>query len=104
MSNTFFKVVIYCPFLLVKGFLLGLMEGSGKDFPYYFHRKVGIERETLGEYVRKVLHMECHTHVCLPQNKIPEFKQALEHVREKIDATVESERELNDYALQVHRF
>lgn len=94
MSIQFCELVINAPFLLVKGFLVGFMQGRGDSFDYYFHRKSKIERDTLGEFVKEVLHLDCHTHLCLPKDIVPVFRQALENVKGKINAEVLSEKDI----------
>ena len=88
METTFTELVIKSPFLLVKGFLMGFMQGRGESFPYFFHRKAGITRETLGEMLRELFAFDSHTHICLPDHVINEFELALKNVEPIIKATV----------------
>lgn len=90
MSTSFSEIIINAPFLLVKGFLMGYMQGSHKDFEYFFHRKHAIKRESMGELMRELFHVECHTHLCLPTAIIPEFQTALQNVEHKVCAEIES--------------
>lgn len=92
MSQQFSEVVIDAPFLLVKGFLMGYMQGRGSEIPYFFHRKHGIKHETLGEMVKEVLHLECHTHLCLPDSIIPAITEALAAVHDRIRTSIKSEK------------
>lgn len=94
MSTVYTELVIKAPFLLVKGFLLGYLQGQNTTFPYFFHRKAGIRRETLGDLVRELLDLDCHTHLCVPEEKLPEFVAALGNVQEVIPMTVESQRRI----------
>jgi hypothetical protein len=77
MLTPFTELIIQAPFLLVKGFLLGFMHGRNESFDYFFHRKAGIRRETLTEKVKEVLSIENYTELCLPDNIVNEFIQAL---------------------------
>jgi hypothetical protein len=92
MSQQFSEVVIDAPFLLVKGFLMGYMQGRGSEFPYFFHHKHGIKHETLGEIVKEALHLECHTRLCLPDAIIPGFREALAAVHDRIHTLILSEK------------
>ena len=69
---------------------MGYMQGSHKDFEYFFHRKHGIKRENMGELMRELFHVECHTHICLPNEIVPDFQSALHNVEHKVCADVES--------------
>ena len=92
MSRQFSEVVIDAPFALVKGFLMGYLQGSGKNFPYFFHHKHGIQRETFGELVKEMLHLECSTHLCLPQEVVPEIQSALAAVYDRLHTSAKSIR------------
>ena len=94
MSTKFSEVIINAPFMLVKGFLMGYMQGTNKDFEYFFHRKHNIERESMGELMRELFHVECHTHICLPTDIIPEFQESLQNVEHKLCAHIESAKEI----------
>lgn len=90
MATQFSEVIINAPFLLVKGFLMGYMQGSHKEIEYYFHRKHAIKRESMGELMRELFHVECHTHICLPDSIVPELQTALHNVEHKLCAGIES--------------
>ncbi len=92
MSQPFTEVVIEAPFALVKGFLMGFMQGRGKEFPYFFHRKHGIKRETVGEFLKEALHLECTTHLCLPDAVLPEFTAALKGVEDRFGVRIKQQR------------
>ncbi|MBN1482312.1 hypothetical protein EH223_08925 [candidate division KSB1 bacterium] len=94
MSTQFSEVIIKAPFLMVKGFLMGYMQGAKKDFEYFFHRKHSIKRESMGELMRELFHVECHTHICLPTDIFPDFQQALHNVEHKLCAQVESAKQI----------
>ncbi len=90
MSTPFSKVVINAPFLLVKGFLMGYMQGQKSAFPCFFHHKHGIHHENTGELMRELLHMECHTRLCLPNTVIPKLRNAFENAIDKLGTEIES--------------
>lgn len=92
MSQKFSHVLMTAPFLVVKGFILGYMQGKEQEFPFFFHHKYGIKHESLGEMMREVLHMECHTHLCLPEAILPELKKALAAVYDRLSITIKSEQ------------
>ncbi|RPH88940.1 MAG: hypothetical protein EHM72_20990 [Calditrichaeota bacterium] len=92
MSQKFSHVVMTAPFLVAKGFILGYMQGKQQEFPYFFHHKYGIKHESLGEMMREVLHMECHTHLCLPTSILPEFKKALGAAKDRLNMSIKSEQ------------
>jgi hypothetical protein len=94
MSVKYSEIIINAPFLLVKGFLMGFMHGREESFGYFFHRKAGIRRETVGEMLRKLLHFESHTHLCLPVVVLSSFKAALKRAEPVLDIKIESEREI----------
>lgn len=106
MSTQFSEVVINAPFLLVKGFLMGYIQGSKKDFEYFFHRKHGIKRESMGELMRELFHVECHTHICLPNEIVPEFQASLHNVEHKICADIESVKEIKSasFSFSFHNY
>lgn len=95
MAIQFNEVVITAPFLVVKGFLMGYMQGRREQFAYFFHRKHGIKHEAFSEMVREFLHSTCRTHLCLPEDVLPDFEQALQNVEEKIGARIESKKRIN---------
>lgn len=92
MSAAFSEVVINAPFLLVKGFLMGYLQGRGETFPYFFHRKHSINHETPGELMREMLHLECHTPICLPSEVVPDVQTALDNVHDKLGIDIKSVR------------
>ncbi len=94
MKQTYYELVIQSPFLLIKGFLMGFMYGRGEEFPYFFNRKAGIRRETLGEVIKEYLSLDNYTHLCLPENIVPEFETALEKAHPKIGVTIEKKNKI----------
>ncbi len=94
MKNSYSELIIKAPFILVKGFLMGFMYGREKNFDYFFHRKSGIRRETMGELFRELFELDCHTYLCLPNNVIDDFIDALEKAEPKIGVKVESRKRI----------
>ncbi|MDZ7316688.1 MAG: hypothetical protein ONB24_11225 [candidate division KSB1 bacterium] len=92
MAERFYEIVVDAPFLLTKGFLMGYMQGSGKSFKYFFHRRHNIRRETMGEIVKELLHLECQTHLCLPESAVDEFEKALANAFEQLHTSIKQKR------------
>lgn len=76
MSTSFSEIVIEGPFMLVKGFLLGFLSGKSADNPYFFHRKSGIKRETLKEFLKELFELDNYVHLCLRSDLVKEFEKA----------------------------
>ncbi len=94
MSTRFKELVISGSFGLVKGFLLGYRSGRGTDFRYFFHRKSGIRRDTLGELVKEVFDMENLVHVCIEESEAGGFKNAVTQNSAAVGMEVKKEREI----------
>lgn len=92
MQKSFSELVIEGQFILVKGFILGFMHGSDHEFDYFFHRKSGIRRETLKEFIKELFEFENHVHVCLENNVVPKFLKAVEKSKNKIGLEINSVR------------
>lgn len=92
MGAKYYELIIRSPFLLVKGFLMGYMHGRGESFKYFFHRKAGIRRETLGEILKEYLTIDNYTHLCLPEDVTEHFVTALKRAEPTIGITVEKKR------------
>lgn len=97
MKTAYSELVIKAPFLLVKGLVLGYMHGRGETFPYFFDRKAGVRKETLGEMFRELMELDTHTYLCLPDYIIADFTKMLRNIEEQISAEVESVKKI-DYA------
>lgn len=96
MSNQFSGLIIKAPFLFVKGFLLGFMHGRNMNFDYFFHRKSGIKRETLGEIIKELPAIDCYTDLCLPNNIVDDFEKSLKQIDPGIGVTLEDKRKIKD--------
>ena len=92
MHKSFSEIVIEGQFVLVKGFIMGFLHGSNQEFDYFFHRKHGIRRETFKEVIKELFEFESHVHLCLDNNVVPKFLQAIEKSNEKIGLQVKSVR------------
>jgi len=95
MQSNFSEIVIEGPFVLVKGFLMGYLYGSKKEFRYFFHRKHGIRRETFREFIKELFEFESYVHLCLENNILQEFLGAVENAKDKIGLEVKSIRNIN---------
>jgi hypothetical protein len=96
MSNQFTELIIKAPFLFVKGFLMGFMHGRKETFDYFFHRKSGIRRETLGELVKELLAIDSYTDLCLPSSIVGEFEESLHRIDPGIGVSIEDKREIKN--------
>jgi hypothetical protein len=94
MKTSYSELVIKAPFLLVKGLLLGFMHGRDETFNYFFDRKAGVRRETLGEMFRELMELDTHTYLCLPNHVIADFMKMIENIEERIGIEVESVKEI----------
>jgi len=95
MQNKFSEIVIEGPFVLIKGFLMGFLYGSKKDFKYFFHRKHGIRRETFREFIKELFEFDSFVHLCLENSILQDFLDALEKSNKKIGLEVKSIRNIN---------
>jgi len=69
---------------------MGFLYGSSKEFNYFFHRKSGIRRETLKEFLKELFEFDNYTHLCLENTALPKFLQAVDKSRDKIGLNVKS--------------
>jgi len=76
MSTPFSEIVIEGPFMLVKGFLLGFLSNKSVENPYFFHRKAGIKRDTLRNFLKELFELDNYAHLCLRSDLVEEFKSA----------------------------
>ena len=90
MPSAFSELVIEGPFMLVKGFLMGYIYGSGKNIQYFFHRKAGIKQETLKDMLKGLLDFENYVHLCIESRMVGAFTGAIEQSQEKIGLSVKS--------------
>jgi len=95
MQKSFSELVIEGQFVLVKGFILGFLYGSGQEFDYFFHRKHGIRRDTFREFIKELFEFESHVYVCLDNKVLPKFLKAIEKSKEKIGLKLKSVRTIN---------
>jgi len=78
MSTAFSEIVIEGPFMLVKGFLLGFLSEKQVKNPYFFHRKAGIKRDTLRDFLKELFELDSYAHLCLRTDLVESFKSATE--------------------------
>jgi len=76
MSTKFSEIVIEGRFMLAKGFLLGFLSQAKADGRYFFHRKVGIRRETFRELLKEFFELDNYAHICLEENLVDRFVEA----------------------------
>jgi len=90
MSKEFVEMVISAPFILVKGFLMGLIEGSGEQPIYFFSKRTGIRTETLGSAVKEWLGFENIVHLCLEKKFSKRLGDGIAHTHETLGMEVKS--------------
>lgn len=90
MSRDFVEMVISAPFILVKGFLMGLIEGSGETPIYFFSKRTGIRTETLGSAFKEWLGFENIVHLCLDKKFSRQLSEGIEHTYKKLGMEVKS--------------
>ncbi len=90
MSKDFVEMVISAPFILVKGFLMGLIEGSGEQPVYFFSKRTGIRTETLGSAFKEWLGFENIIHLCLEKKFSKRFEDAIKNTYEKLGMEIKS--------------
>jgi hypothetical protein len=78
MSTPFSEIVIEGPFMLVKGFLLGFLSNKSVENPYFFHRKAGIKRDTLRDFLKELFELDNYAHLCLRSDLVNDFEKATE--------------------------
>ncbi len=88
MATQYSELVIKAPFLYAKGLLRGFRYAKGDNFNFFFHRKSGIRRETMGEMMRELLEMEVYTYLCLPNEVAEEFIPMFEKSKPDLGARV----------------
>ena len=92
--KTFSELVVEGPFILVKGFLMGFW-GSREPPPRYFiHRKVGIRRETLRDVLVELFELENLVHLCLEDEAVPAFRDAVEKAHPVIGISLKSTQKI----------
>ncbi|MEJ2052793.1 MAG: hypothetical protein P8X42_02645, partial [Calditrichaceae bacterium] len=79
MKQSFYEIVLEGNFMLVRGFVVGFLSAIKPGGLYFFHRKAGIRRETLKEFLRDFFEMENHVHFCLEADLIDDFKKAAKY-------------------------
>jgi len=77
MNQSFFEIVLEGNFMLVRGFVIGFLAATKQKGLYFFHRKAGIRRETLKEFLRDFFELDNHVHFCLEADLIEQFKKAV---------------------------
>ena len=94
MSQHFYEIVLEGNFMLVRGFVIGFLASKKPGGSYFFHRKLGIRRETLKEFLKDFFEMENHVHFCLEGDLIEDFKKAIKYYEEETDLKVRSLKEI----------
>lgn len=94
MEKEFVELVIEAPFILVKGFLMGFVEGTGIDPVYFFSRRSGIRTETLGAAVKEWLGFENIVHLCLEKSFAEKFTVAIKNAHHKIAMEIKSSKKI----------
>ncbi len=96
MASRFVEMVFDCPFILLKGFLRGLITCKGEEVEYFFPKLAGIESETLKESLREWLGLESHVHLFIEKGFAQYLKDALEKNYDRLKVKVVSEKDIKD--------
>lgn len=94
MNQSFFEVVLEGNFMLVRGFVIGFLSAKKTTGLFFFHRKAGIRRETLKEFLREFFEMENHVHFCIESDLIGDFKKAAEYYEKQTGMKIQSVKQI----------
>ena len=70
VKTTFSELVIEGAFALVKGFLMGFLCTYPELPRYFLHRKIGIRRHTLRDFLSELFEFENLVHLCLEDSVV----------------------------------
>ncbi|NOZ12973.1 MAG: hypothetical protein GXO69_04905 [Acidobacteria bacterium] len=101
MAKSFVELVVSSPYILLKGFLMGYLAGSGEKARYYFNRKSGIESETLKDHLKNWLGIENSVHLCLDEELAKKLETAIRENHEKLGMEVISRRKIIDAGFEL---
>jgi hypothetical protein len=96
MNQSFYEVVLEGNFMLVRGFVIGFLSAIKPNGLFFFHRKAGIRRETLKEFLREFFELENHVHFCLESDLIDDFKKAAEYYEKLTGMKIQSIKEIKN--------
>jgi len=94
MKQSFYEVVLEGNFMLVRGFLIGFLSAKKPSGLFFFHRKSGIRRETLKEFLREFFEMENHVHFCIESDLIEDFRKATDYYEKQTAMKIQSVKEI----------
>lgn len=100
MEREFVELVIEGPFILVKGFLMGFIEGTKEKPVYFFSRRAGIRTETLGEAFKEWLGFENIVHLCLEKSFAEKFSEAVKNAHSKIAIDIKSTKTIKSASFE----
>lgn len=92
----FVELVFDCPFILLKGFLRGLITCKNEEVEYFFAKLHGIEAETLKESLKEWLGIESHVHLVVEKDFGEYLKEAIKKNYDKLKVKTVSEKEIKD--------
>jgi hypothetical protein len=97
MSKTYSELIIEGRFTLVKGFLVGFICGVEPEAKYFFHQKSNIiKRDTLMGLVKELFEVEDYVYLCLEDNVVERFKNAVEIATPKIGISIKEIKKIKD--------
>lgn len=86
---------------------MGFLYASGSRYKYFFHRKAGIRRETLGGFIKEIFEFENYVHLCLEDAAVPKFINLIEKSHEKIGIIIKSEKKIQSayfsFSFEIYR-
>lgn len=92
----FVELVFDCPFILLKGFLRGLITCKNEEVEYFFTKLHGIESETLKESLKEWLGIESHVHLIIEKGFGEYLKESIEKNYDKLKVKTVSEKEIKE--------
>ena len=100
MEKRYAELVVAAPFILAKGFLLGLMQGTGEEPQYFFSKRAGIRVETLADGLKEWLGFENLVHLCIEKTFAARFKEAVSATRDRLGMEIKSEKEIESASFE----
>lgn len=97
MADTFLEIVVDGPQLLVKGFVLGLVEGSGMKGLVFFSRENNIKTETFLELLLEWTHLHGSlTHLVIEEGLLDLIAKGLTETEEVLQLRLRSVKKIRE--------
>ncbi len=96
MKKAFIEMVVDCPFILLKGFLRGLITCRDVEVIYFFPKRDGIELETFKESLKEWLGIESHVHLLIEEDFGDYLERALNKNYDRLKVSVISKKKVKE--------